>query len=131
MICVTAQGIAQQAAEAEKAARHPSTGRFTSEIAAGHPWGPPSETWPDVTTPDRTVQLASVSGSEGALASSIAMHQGSATVQQYDAASAWSPALAGQLGPRCPSGVPGQPPVHVAPTTVGAVFRAPVREWGV
>lgn len=44
-------------------------------------------------------------------------------VEHMPAAVAASPALAGQLGPRAPSGIPLQPPIHTAPTGPGAQFR--------
>jgi hypothetical protein len=68
-------------------------------------------------TPRPGAELATMSGHvDGPLGSSISQHQGRATVQILDQASAANPALAGQLGPRAPSGIPGQPADHIAPT---------------
>ena len=50
-------------------------------------------------------------------------HAGQAVVEHMPAAAAASPALAGHLGPRAPSGVPVLGPERVAPTGVGAQFR--------
>ena len=44
-------------------------------------------------------------------------------VEHMPAAAAASPSLAGQLGPRAPSGIPLQPPIHTAPAGPGARFR--------
>lgn len=44
-------------------------------------------------------------------------------VEHMPAAAAAAPALAGQLGPRAPSGVPVLGPERVAPTGAGAQFR--------
>jgi hypothetical protein len=122
VICVTAQGIAQQAAE-KAAGRHPGTGQFRGELAVGHGVdGGHLSYQPGVASMPAT-ELATSSGSETALASPITANQGTALVHRFDAASAASPGLAGQLGRNTPSGIPGQPPVHVAPTGVGAQFR--------
>lgn len=145
MICVTALGIAQQ--EAAKSyrpyigdghaadspqneprtgapGRHPASGQYASEIAAGHHVaGTPSMDYQPGLSPAPAAQLATSSGGETALASPITANQGTAIVHRFDAASAASPGLAGQLGRNTPSGIPGQPPVHVAPTGVGAQFR--------
>ena len=154
MICVTAQGIAQQAAEKAyrpyladghaldspqneprtgAAGRHPVSGQFASEIAAGHHVAgtPPRLDYQPGLGSMPTTELATVTGAESALASSITANQGTALVHRFDAASAASPGLAGQLGRNTPSGIPGQPPMHVAPTGVGAQFRvSPPRAMG-
>ena len=127
MICVTPQGIAQQAAE-KAAGRHPGTGQFRGEIAAGHGMtGDGRMGYQPGLSPVPAARLATVTGGEGPLASAIAGHQGRAQVQMLDAASAASPGLAGQLGRNAPSGIPGQPAPHVAPTGVGAQFRTSPR----
>jgi hypothetical protein len=130
MICVTELGIAMQAAE--KTARHPVTGQFRSEAARQH--GITSDgrmNYQPPTTPVPVSRLATATGAEGALMSSIAEHQGTAEVGRLDAASAASPGLAGALGRNYPSGILGQPAPHVAPTGVGARFRlSPGRQGG-
>ena len=58
--------------------------------------------------------------------SSYRDHGGQVAVEHMNAAAAASPALAGQLGPRAPSGVPVLGPERVAPTGVGSQFRVNV-----
>ena len=62
---------------------------------------------------------------EGAPIGSSYLEHGGAVdqVEHMPAAAAASPSLAGQFGPRAPSGVPLQPPAHVAPTGPEARFR--------
>jgi hypothetical protein len=63
-------------------------------------------------------------GASSALGSSLqSSGTGQAVVEHMDAAGAASPGLPARLGERAPSGIPGQPPDHVAPTGVGARFR--------
>lgn len=107
------------------AGRHPATGQYTSEIAAGHhvTGTPPHMDNQPGLSPVPAARLATATGSEAALASPITANQGMAEVHRLDAASAASPGLAAQLGRNAPSGIPGQPAPHVAPTGVGAQFR--------
>lgn len=119
--------------DARKAApgRHPQTGRFRGELAVGHGIDGGQMSYQPSLTPVPAARLASSTGGEGALASSIAMHQGMAQVHRFDAASAASPGLAAQLGHNAPSGIPGQPPIHVAPTGVGSQFRVSPSRGGI
>ena len=114
------------------AGRHPQSGQFRSEIAAGHGVTSGGEmTCQPPMSPVPAARLASTTDSDGALASAISMHQGMAEVQRFDAASAASPGLRGQLGRNAPSGIPGQPPIHVAPDRPGAMFRVSPPRMGV
>jgi hypothetical protein len=102
--------------EADKAvARHPQTGQFTGGTSAGTDIPPNAQ-------PLTTADLASTTPG-GLMTSMLAAHNGRASVQRLDGAPAASAALASALGRNAPSGLAGQPPVHVAPTGVGAQFR--------
>lgn len=99
-------------------ARHPATGQYSSlanMLAQGHQAASvPGSQRLDFQQVMPTA-LASLSTAQGdphlnPLASSIACHQGSATVQQIDQASASQPHLMSQLGQNAPSGNPSRPP---------------------
>ena len=123
----------QNEPRAATAGRHPGTGQFASEIATGHHVAgmpPRMGLQPDLSLAPAT-QLATSSGAETALASPITAHPGMAEVQRLDAAGAASPGLAGQLGRNMPSGIPGQPMPHVAPSWPGAQFRVSAPRMGV
>jgi hypothetical protein len=134
VICVTAQGIAQQAAE-KAAGRHPETGQFRREVAFGHGIYPNGDQsmdhmlhQPIPLEPVPLADLATTAAPEGALGSPFAEHHGEAHVQRFDAARWATNRLMTTLGGRqstmaVPSGIPGQPSVHTAPTGVGAQFR--------
>ena len=78
--------------------------------------------------PAHQATIATVHGA-GPIASSIAMHQGVAHVDHYDAAGHASPDLRGQLAHRAPGAVPVQSPPHAAPTGHGATFgTTPARD---
>lgn len=80
-------------------------------------------------TPVPAADLASVSGHEGPLASSILEHQGRARVQMLDQMAA-SARYTSQVGLRAPSGIPGQPPEHTAPTGAEPVQPRPLGPAG-
>lgn len=114
----------QNGQRAGGAGRHPGSGQYRGEVAAGHGIdGSGRMGYQPGLEPLPLAGLATMTGSQGALASALAEHQGAAMVAQIAASQAASPGLAGQLGRNAPSGIPGQPPVHVAPTGVGARFR--------
>ena len=123
----------QNSPRAGGAGRHPGSGQYRPEIAAGHGIdGSGRMGYQPGLEPQPLTALATMTGSQGALASAIAEHQGAAMVAQIAASQAASPGLAGQLERNAPSGIPGQPPVSVAPTGVGAQFRvSPPRMPGV
>jgi hypothetical protein len=112
--------------------RHPESGQFRTEAAAGH--GVTSDGAMDrqpPRTPLPMTALSTVRPPMGALCSAYDEHPGTAMVSQLDASSAASPGLAGQLVRNMPSGVPVQPAPHVAPTGPGAEFRvSPGRSMG-
>lgn len=84
--------------------------------------------------PGRMANLTQVAGNPGPLADAVVVHGARAGVRLIDQASAASPGMLSQLGPRRPSGDPsasaGQAE-HTAPSTVGAEFRtSPQRPAG-
>lgn len=99
-------------------------GRFTETPGGWSAVGHPAEQSQGVTvmhdqqnrTPRPGASLATVYGAEGPLGSSIQQHQGRAQVEVLDQVAAANPGLRSQLGPRYPSGIPGQPADHIAPT---------------
>lgn len=117
--------------------------RKPGQAASGHPLsdtppgGDPNDPgrvdrhlWQQVTRPAAFADLATVSGS-GPLASSIECHQGKATLQRLDQATAANPSLAPQLGSRAPSGNPVRPGAHQAPSGQGETFgTTPMRNPG-
>jgi hypothetical protein len=112
--------------------RHPVTGQFRSEVAAGHGiTGDGRMDYQPPMTPVHLTDLATVRGGQGALCSAIDEHQGAVRVQGLDAATASWPGMAGQLGRNAPSGVPGQPAPFTAPDRPGGQFRvSPPRAMG-
>ena len=117
------------AADSPGNAAGPAPGRYMERPAGWAAVGHPTEQSRDITvmhqqqnrTPRPGASLATVYGAEGPLGSSIQQHQGRAQVEVLDQVAAANPTLAGQLGPRAPSGIPGQPGDHIAPSTTGEV----------
>lgn len=117
--------------------------RRADQLASGHPvtdsppGGDPHDPgrvdrhdWNQAIRPARFASLATVSGCEGALASSIAMHQGRATLGFVDERSAASPSLTSQLAAP-PTGDPRQPAPRQAPSGHGETpGRTPMRPGG-
>jgi hypothetical protein len=117
--------------------------RRSDQIASGHPvtaeppGGDPHDPgrvdvhdWNQQIRPARFASLATVSGCDGALASSIAAHQGRAVLGFTDERAAASPSLTSQLAAP-PSGDPRQPAGHPAPSGAGERFGVtPARDPG-
>ena len=130
------------------AVRHPVSGRFTGEIAAGHPVSPttPSGDPNDPGRVDQHVWLQPATRATGGLVpsgettltmtaadaqghhgSSLASHCGPTQVRvtQYDLAAAAQPDIAQVFAPNMPSGRPGQPAPAIARTGGNPVVPRP------
>lgn len=126
----------------ESPSNHPGP-RTPGQLASGHPVtdSPPGgdpfdpgrvdvHLWQQVTAPARFAALATVSGADGALASSIGQHQGRVVLGMMDQRSAANPSLTSQLAAP-PSGNPRRPVSHGAPSGHGeAPGVTPARDPG-
>lgn len=113
--------------------------RRTGQLASGHaltdspPGGDPHDPgrvdvhdWNQTLSPRPLASLCTVNG-DGPIASSIHQHQhqGRATVQVLDQATAANPTLGPQLGSRAPSGNPNRPADHTTPSGMDQAARTP------
>jgi hypothetical protein len=118
--------------------------RRTGQVATGHPVTsePPGgdrfdpgrvdvHDWNQQIAPTRFASLATVSGEQGALASSIACHQGRAVLGLTDESGAANATLTTQLGRNAPDPLTPQRQPSPAPTGLGQQFgTTPERPGG-